>query len=219
MKWEMRRVWSRTPHTHRLIGHFGDECYLAIHRSARQLNSENFRENTPKIKPKHKPKPIWALFTCKHCSPDCAYDSAQVRCIMASSLQSVITHLCLISETLGTNKQGIKIITRKRAIAKALQLKGHPTSRQSIWRIINILCVFFVRKYCVFGRFAKFRLATATWSHAHHAHFSTRSRAKQVRKRNTFCRESVLAVTYVDLDLWPFDPEPAYWLSRAETLC
>ena len=25
--------------------------------------------------------------------------------------------------------------TRKRAIAKALQLKGHPTSRQSIWRI------------------------------------------------------------------------------------
>ena len=63
--------------------------------------------------------------------------------------------------------QGV-LPTRKRAIAKALQLKGHPTSRQSIWRIISILwvlCFFFVRKYCVFRRFGKFRLAT---SHAEH---------------------------------------------------
>ena len=55
-------------------------------------------------------------------------------------------------------------LTRKRAIAKALQLKGYPTSRQSIWRIIAI-SVFFVRKYCVFGRFGNFRLATTSHTH------------------------------------------------------
>ena len=32
--------------------------------------------------------------------------------------------------------------TRKRAIAKALQLKGHPDLRQSIWHIISIFCFF-----------------------------------------------------------------------------
>ena len=34
--------------------------------------------------------------------------------------------------------------TRKRAIAKALQLKGRPTSRQSFWHIINIFWVLWI---------------------------------------------------------------------------
>ena len=38
----------------------------------------------------------------------------------------------------------IIIITRKRAITKALQLKGHPTSCQSISRIISIFWVFWI---------------------------------------------------------------------------
>ena len=81
---------------------------------------------------------------------------------------------------------------------ESVQVRKHCNSKAARLRsgVLSAFSVFFVRKYCVFGHFAKFRLATATWSHAHHAHFSTRSRAKQVRKRNTFCRESVLAVTY-----------------------
>jgi len=41
-----------------------------------------------------------------------------------------------------THKQ--QITTRKRSIAKALQLKGRPLSRQWFWRIISIFWVFWV---------------------------------------------------------------------------
>jgi len=40
------------------------------------------------------------------------------------------------------NKMQNKATTRKRAIAKAVHLKGRTTSRQSFWRIRGILWVF-----------------------------------------------------------------------------
>jgi len=63
--------------------------------------------------------------------------------------------------------------TRKRAIAKALHLEGRTTSLQTFW----VFRVCLVWKYC-FRTFCEVPPTTATWSHAHHAYFSTRSRAK-----------------------------------------
>ena len=69
---------------------------------------------------------------------------------------------CKISCLVKKFKSPIK--TRKRAIAKALHLKGRTTSHQSFWRIMGMFWVFFEffldSKYCVFGRLVYFGLAT-----------------------------------------------------------
>ena len=59
---------------------------------------------------------------------------------------------------------------------ESLQLRKHciskatPTSCQSIWHIISISCVFFVRKYCVLGSSAWQPQMQITWRHAPSQH-------------------------------------------------
>jgi len=43
----------------------------------------------------------------------------------------------------------VNIITRKRAIAKALQPKGRPASRQSFWRILYYRLIMCYNVRCV----------------------------------------------------------------------
>ena len=82
----------------------------------------------------------------------------------------------------------ITIVTRKRAIAKALQLEGHPDFAPVDLAYYQHFLGFFVRKYCILGRFGKFRVAT---THAEHACFD-----KQATNSHTCCSQSAWSLTY-----------------------
>ena len=56
--------------------------------------------------------------------------------------------------------------TRKRAIAKALQLQGHPDFASVDLAYYQHFLGFFVRKYCVLGRSAWQPQMQITWRHA-----------------------------------------------------
>ena len=103
-----------------------------------------------------------------------------------------------------------KSSTRKRAIAKALQLKGHLNFAPVDLAYYQHFLGFFCSKIL---RFGKLCLATTNAEHVEPRPLSTLNKQQ--------ISQSICVGCYIrcDLDLWPFDLEPAYWLSRAKTLC
>ena len=91
---------------------------------------------------------------------------------------------------------------------------AQPVSERYLWSVAAVFV--FVRKYCVFGRFGC--LESSAWEPpVTHVVPRPLFNVKQARNSHRFRSQSALPVTYaVTLT---FDLEPAYWLSRAETLC
>ena len=123
----------------------------------------------------------WWRSHCSVCIADCSKQTRRNSIQMLNIYVSVLTSdgaikRCNMITKAKTRQQRIqpdmsfhvhnistsKSWTRKRAIAQALQIKGRTTSRHFIlacYQHFLGFLGFFVRKYCVFARLSKFRLA------------------------------------------------------------
>ena len=100
-----------------------------------------------------------------------------------------------------------KNLTRKRAIAKALKLEGHPDFAPVDLAYYQHFLGVFVRKHCVLGSSAWQPQMQITWSHA--------PCQRQISNKFAQISQSICVVSYLQCDLEIF---PCNFLATPRTL-